>query len=528
MAATNKQMQEQLQQINNVLGENKKLSLNDNKKLIDKYCSPKIKNKFHILEINNELMTCTLNYTNIQTNANKFMILQLLKNDNTDSFAIFSRGGRVGFTGKYTTDLYMDRATAWKSFVERFYKKTGNTWENKNNSNDGANDNDIKYQLVQMQYHDDYLNNDPLQLNTVSNKKTQDPKVEEPPTIILDNKIISFIALISDKDLFDQTMKQFMIDSNRLPLGKISISQIEKAYKILDNISKIIDPVNGSANTMTKAEIKKELAKYSSQFYTIVPYASGLSAPPMVASISVLSEKVDLLKTLEQMIVVADKITNPTLNNHYNTYLKLNAGLEVETNPNIVDLINRYAINTTAQKHGFKFNIKNILRVTRPNEPNNIDMFAPFGNRQLLWHGSRVANIMGILSTGLQINPKNVVRTGSMFGNGIYFSNTASKSAQYVHAKNNGVMLLCEVALGTCYELTHSQYITHLPAGYQSTRGIGNAIPDPFQYYTDANGLIYPMGPLKQASSNSSLLFDEFIVYDARQVRIKYVLVIDL
>jgi len=109
MAVTNmnKQMQEQLQQINNVLGENKKLSLNDNKKLIDKYCSPKIKNKFHILEINNELMTCTLNYTNIQTNANKFMILQLLKNDNTDSFAIFSRGGRVGFTGKYTTDLYI-------------------------------------------------------------------------------------------------------------------------------------------------------------------------------------------------------------------------------------------------------------------------------------------------------------------------------------------------------------------------------------------------------------------------------------
>lgn len=529
---------EMQQKINNVLGENKKLTLSENKKLIDKFCPDKIRNRFHILEINNELMTCTLNYTNIQTNSNKFMILQLLKNDTTDSFAIFSRGGRVGFAGKYTTDLFMDRTLAWKMFTESFYKKTGNTWENKNNDTI-ASSNNIKYQLVQMKYHDDYVDNDPLLLNINKNKNNNKNKNttstnsadSNTPTVVLDDKIIKFISLISNKDLFDQTMKQFMIDSTRLPLGKISISQIGKAYKILDNISEIIDPSKKSNEPkMTKPEIKKELAKYSSQFYSIIPYASGLSAPPSIESSATLSDKLDLLKTLEQILVVADKIANPAVTNHYNTYLKLNVGLETVTDPAIIDRINKYALNTSAQQHKFKFNIKTILKVNRPDEQSNIDKFKGIGNRQLLWHGSRVANIMGILSTGLKINPMNVIRTGSMFGNGLYFSNTASKSAQYIHAKQNGIILLCEVALGTCYELGQSQYITTLPTGYHSTHGLGRNIPDKSQYYVDKDDddLIYPMGSLKPVQIQSSLFFDEFIVYDARQIKIKYVLVVDL
>jgi hypothetical protein len=230
------------------------------------------------------------------------------------------------------------------------------------------------------------------------------------------------------------------------------------------------------------------------------------------------------------MIGVTNKISDQSINNHYNTYFKLNVNLEVEQDAFVVDLIKKYAHNTSSSNHGFKLKIKNILKVTRPNEVDNIDMFKQFGNRQLLWHGSRIANIMGILSSGLQINPSNVVRTGSMFGNGVYFSNTASKSAQYVHSKTDGVILLCEVALGTCYELTHAQYVTTLPSGFQSTHGVGKTCPDPSQYYTDQNGLIFPMGPLQHSGKvkNSSLLFDEFIVYDPRQIRIKYVLTIDL
>ncbi len=72
-------------------------------------------------------------------------------------------------------------------------------------------------------------------------------------------------------------------------------------------------------------------------------------------------------------------------------------------------------------------------------------------NKQLLWHGSRLTNYVGILSQGLRIAPPEAPVTGYMFGKGVYFADMVSKSANYcfTNATNNtGLMLLCEVALG--------------------------------------------------------------------------------
>lgn len=48
-----------------------------------------------------------------------------------------------------------------------------------------------------------------------------------------------------------------------------------------------------------------------------------------------------------------------------------------------------------------------------------------------LFHGSRSENFWSIITTGLTINPKNVVITGKMFGNGTYFAPDACKSMGY-------------------------------------------------------------------------------------------------
>jgi hypothetical protein len=117
------------------------------------------------------------------------------------------------------------------------------------------------------------------------------------------------------------------------------------------------------------------------------------------------------------------------------------------------------------------------------------------------------------------------------FGKGIYFADMSSKSANYCFAnKNNpfGILLLCEVALGEMHELTEAEYITKLPRGKHSTKGVGKTHPDPSEYFVDDNGVITPMG--KSVSSgvkNSSLLYNEFIVYNKAQVNMKYLFKIE-
>ncbi len=92
-----------------------------------------------------------------------------------------------------------------------------------------------------------------------------------------------------------------------------------------------------------------------------------------------------------------------------------------------------------------------VFKVERKGESSRYRPFSKLPNRRLLWHGSRVTNVAGILSQGLRIAPPEAPVTGYMFGKGIYFADMVSKSANYCatsRSNPHGLMLLCEVALG--------------------------------------------------------------------------------
>ena len=102
-------------------------------------------------------------------------------------------------------------------------------------------------------------------------------------------------------------------------------------------------------------------------------------------------------------------------------------------------------------------------------------------NLALLWHGSRVTNFMGILSKGLRVAPPEAPITGFMFGKGIYFADCCSKSANYCKANINnpeGLLLLCEVALGNYYKVYEAQNFDRPPKNYHSVVGVGKMCPD--------------------------------------------------
>jgi poly [ADP-ribose] polymerase len=142
-----------------------------------------------------------------------------------------------------------------------------------------------------------------------------------------------------------------------------------------------------------------------------------------------------------------------------------------------------------------------------------------------LWHGSRLTNFVGILSQGLRIAPPEAPVTGYMFGKGVYFADMVTKSANYCHShmsNNTGLLLICEVALGETNDLLYSDYNAgNLPNGKSSTKGCGGYAPDP-STYTELDGVTLPMGPGKQLNTGGSLMYNEYIVYDVNQIKMKY------
>ena len=148
-------------------------------------------------------------------------------------------------------------------------------------------------------------------------------------------------------------------------------------------------------------------------------------------------------------------------------------------------------------------------------------------NHMLLWHGSRLTNFVGILSQGLRIAPPEAPVTGYMFGKGVYFADSVSKSANYcgaTHERPVAYIILADVAVGKPYELQKAEYMERAPKGFHSTVGLGKNTPDP-AVTTTLNGSLVPYGSMIDSPyQRSDLLYNEYIVYDVAQVRMRYVI----
>ncbi|KAF2315026.1 hypothetical protein GH714_037610 [Hevea brasiliensis] len=81
-----------------------------------------------------------------------------------------------------------------------------------------------------------------------------------------------------------------------------------------------------------------------------------------------------------------------------------------------------------------------------------------------------------------------------------------------------------QVALGDMAELLHADYdADKLPHGKLSTKGVGATAPDLSGAKTVGDGVIVPLGkPKKQGGPKGTLLYNEYIVYNVDQIRMRY------
>jgi poly [ADP-ribose] polymerase len=163
-------------------------------------------------------------------------------------------------------------------------------------------------------------------------------------------------------------------------------------------------------------------------------------------------------------------------------------------------------------------------------------------NRRLLWHGSRSTNYGGILSQGLRIAPPEAPVSGYMFGKGVYFADMSSKSANYCWSHNSdhkALLLLGDVELGDpIYELYDSNYNAGENAkkeGKIATLGKGRSIPagwkDAGCIHPHLKGIQVPdadSGTTDHITKQGYLLYNEYIVYDVAQIRLRYLFFVDM
>jgi poly [ADP-ribose] polymerase len=324
--------------------------------------------------------------------------------------------------------------------------------------------------------------------------------------------------------MFKGAMASFDIDVNKMPLGQLSKAQVQKGYKILEDLEDAINASSGARiNTL------------SSAFYTNIPHSFGRRTPPPISTMDVLHKKVEMLNVLNDIEIAiglqkaaearpeAELLPNPA-DEHYK---KLRARLEpVDDGSDEYRWIRKYTDATAGSWR--KPAILDVFRVHRDGEAERFKAHDDIDHRKLLWHGTNVAVVAAILGSGLRIMP----HSGGRVGKGIYLASENGKSIGYVGFASGGIgcMFLAEAALGRIHEITRDDSsLKEAPKGYDCIVARGHTEPDPGEEITvdfDGKKVIVPQGkPVTQKSySKSSFSQSEYLVYRESQVKLRYVL----
>uniref|UniRef100_A0A6F9DN94 Poly [ADP-ribose] polymerase n=1 Tax=Phallusia mammillata TaxID=59560 RepID=A0A6F9DN94_9ASCI len=468
-----------------------------------------LENSCDVTTIKGKKYTATLSLVDMKSGANSYYKLQLLTKHSGKSWCVFRSWGRVGTViGGTKVETFRSLESAMNNFLEVYLDKTGNSFLTKNFQKYPN-----KFFPLDIDYGED---NEKIKgLQDAGSKSKLEPPVQD------------LIKMIFDIESMKKAMVEFELDLNKMPLGKLSKKQMQRAYSVLTEATELIND-----NEL----VGSKMLDCSNRFYTLIPHDYGMQQPPKLDNADIIKAKTAMLDNLMDIEVAYNLLKTEGEDENAEdpldvSYKKLQCDLEVVSkDSDEYKMVEKYAQLTHASTHTqYSLKIEELFKINRHGEVSRFRPFKSLHNRKLLWHGSRTTNYAGILSQGLRIAPPEAPVTGYMFGKGIYFADMVSKSTNYcgTRADNpHGLAMLADVALGNMYELVNAKNVRKLPKSKHSVKGVGSTTPDK-STYTTHDGAEVPMGKgaqtdLTDFKDGTSLLYNEYIVYDVAQVNLKY------
>ncbi|KAF6221930.1 hypothetical protein HO133_001898 [Letharia lupina] len=490
----------------------------------------------------------SLNLSSIDGNNNKFYYIQLLCRTDTDQskFAVWTHWGRVGEAGQNNLNVNMSLETALVLFKSKFKDKTGLKWENRSEQPKAK-----KYTMIEKSYG----NETDDEAGDQAQQSNESPQKIALPDCTLNEELQELVRFLFDTGNMKKSMASQKYNFNKLPLGKLSKSTIEKGYLALRELGDVI--LNPKlAQEKHETSLVTAFNDLSSQYYTIIPHDFGRNRPTPINSSAQLKAEMDLVETLGNMQISNEilKDTEYPKDRQGNAIHPLDAQMRslglreaIPVDRKSVEFGHLESYLNHA-KDGYCLSsdtaIQNIYRISRSEE---IDRWFAGGydaeamktklvkdHRRLLWHGSRGCNFGGILSQGLRIAPPEAPANGKAFGKGIYLADRACKSAAYCDpwtSGQTGLLLLCETQLGDpAYVRRDHEYNaadSMRKKGLISTKMAENPANEPLKWMdagvanSELNGTLMPDHEVKLPSARGNP--NEYIVYDVAQIKIRYV-----
>ncbi|CAF0908856.1 unnamed protein product [Rotaria sordida] len=283
----------------------------------------------------------------------------------------------------------------------------------------------------------------------------------------------------------------------------------------IGDLNKILSVSPESINLKTIIEAEAALLELKStndsaaalRFYSLIPHRPPYNID-LIKNRRALTEKIDLCQMLRDMLTV-NELTNWNVKAPIEAkYRALKCHIEtLDSSTPAFKNVAKFIQSST--DNGEQIIIHHVFSVAKQTDA--LNYCTSLSHQQQLFHGSKYANFLGILSRGLAM-PKmvveelGIVRTDiGCLGYGIYFSDSASTSLKYTTASTTRpgrrLLCICQVALGeTANYYSFSPTLIKPPDGFHSTHGV------------------------KQTEENHSMFTDnEYAIYQLDQQRLLYI-----
>ena len=542
-----------------------------------------------------------------------FYKLQLLKNIKRNTYLLITRWGRFGMSGQFQKTPFATQNEAVIEFEKIFKSKTGNKWTdvNKDIPNLFIKQNN-KFNVVTKTFSqpDIYNINDYFK-NEISNIKVSIESSDDINKHL--KRLFKFLILnafnfrFEEKNGFVRNSSRYNranydnnneLDndnmSNKYSMMYYSKETLNKAFNILNEIGINIAKIKSLTDKKKKitinegmlsneqsefnvthkeiAECNKNILTLTNKYYELIPLSRGCdhSLTEPIYKEELLNEEINTIRSFTYIEQTLKMFIAATYNiNTINPidYIINVIGCTIERLPqkskekeigySEQDLLYQYIDKTSTKvqrnfyygNNNTNYKVKNIYKITssindKKFNPNNKD------NKVLLFHGTKVQNIIGILSQGLKIAPIEATTTGNKYGKGIYLTDYFSKAAQYVNLSkigsydniSKGFILVCEAALGKYLQLDDKNKFTS--EDKIKSRGYDSIISDAYNHMSlDKDDILYSKegyGIFQKVCSdttnsnkggfyygNNSGTKDEhaeYVIYNENLVRVKYIL----
>ena len=434
--------------------------------------------------------------------------------NSSGAYFTWFKWGRVGDAPtKNAQDLkgpFHTIESALKVFAKKYKDKTANTWGDKTFVLKSK-----KYTRIQIDH------------NIVARQLFNSPVIKKETIQYLPSKLHpktkELVEVLFSSNTRDEALAAFDLDLKRLPLGVPSQQQIKEGVDILTNIE----------NKLNGGPISDAFEELSSRFYSAIPHSfQRHQRPPTINNQLALQTRFDMCNILLDMYTQNETVRKIEEKKQPVKQVPYPADAHYETLRAKLDFVDHKEDEFETIKNYFNAtkrsgSLIDVWRVNREGEGRRFSKFDSLENRRLLWHGTNIAVVAPILTSGLRIMP----HSGGRVGAGIYLASMQEKSAQYTCGSTKfACMFLCEGALGKSHVIERDDWtIKKPPAGYDSVLAIGRISPKKWKnIHVEKKRVSVPQsGPVGQRE-NSSFHHDEFLVYDEGQVRIRYVLTIKL